>query len=156
MIAANVALIAILPATWLPSLRLNLGSVTLTPICLKICKFDCFPQPLHLAQLQPQLLLQPDRRHLPSKVEAIDPGDIWEIFGGSWLHQRVAWTDEASLPWSDGWEGAHNLTCTGFRQPYQFRKVSNLCVSFAGTILQRIWKGHRSCQHLSWEANCVW
>ena len=61
-----------------------------------------FSQSLYVAQLEPELLLQPDRRHLPGKVEASNPGDIWEHLRGSKLYQRVVWTDEAGLP---GWDG---------------------------------------------------
>ena len=57
-----------------------------------------FPQPLHLAQLEPELLLQPDRRHLPGKVGASNPGDVREHIGSTRLRQRVVWTDEAGLP----------------------------------------------------------
>ena len=80
MIAANVALIAILQATWQPSHRLNSGSASFALICLKICTYVLLFifQSLYVAQLEPELLLQPDRRHLPGKVEASNPSDVWE------------------------------------------------------------------------------
>ena len=78
MIAAIAALIAILPATQHQSLQLNSGFYSQSNISAYM-----FPQSLHLAQLEPELLLQPDGQHLPGKVEASNPSDIREHLGDS-------------------------------------------------------------------------
>ena len=57
-----------------------------------------FPQPLHLTQLELELSLQPDRRHLHGNVETRDPGDLRELHRVAELHQRADWTDETDLP----------------------------------------------------------
>ena len=105
MIAANAALIAILQVTRLRWLQLNSGFKSISTTSSTLC-----PQPLHLAQLEPELFLQSDRRLFIGKVETNDTGDVWKHFRDSQLHQRVVWTNEAGLPRWDGGEGAHNLT----------------------------------------------
>ena len=74
--AANAALIAILPVLRLPSLQQSSGFNSPSSISPHM-----FSQSLHLAQLELEQLLQPDRHHLLGKMEAIDTGDIWEPLG---------------------------------------------------------------------------
>ena len=58
-----------------------------------------FCQPVHLAQLELELYLQPDRRHLHGNVEARDPVDLRELLRGlPGLHQRTDGTNETDLP----------------------------------------------------------
>ena len=57
-----------------------------------------FRQSLHLAQLELELYLQPDRRHLHGNVEARDPVDLRELPRVPELHQRTDWTNETDLP----------------------------------------------------------
>ena len=73
-------------------------------------------QSLHLTQLELELHLQPDRRHLYGNVETRDPVDLRELLRVPGLHQRADWTNETDLPWWDGWEGTPNLNCSGFDQ----------------------------------------
>ena len=53
---------------------------------------------MHLAQLELELYLQPDRRHLHGNVETRDPGDIQELLRVPGLHQRTDRTNETELP----------------------------------------------------------
>ena len=55
-------------------------------------------QPLHLTQLELELYLQPDRRHLHGNVETRDPVDLRELLRVPGLHQRADWTNETDLP----------------------------------------------------------
>ena len=57
-----------------------------------------FPQPLHLTQLELELSLQPDRRHLHGNVETRDPVDLREPLQVPELHQRADRTNETDLP----------------------------------------------------------
>ena len=75
-----------------------------------------FPQPLHLTQLELELSLQPDRRHLHGNVETRDPVNLRQLLRVAELHQRADWTDETDLPWWDGWKGTPDLNCSGFDQ----------------------------------------
>ena len=90
-------------------------------------------QSLHLTQLELELYLQPDRRHLHGNVEARDPVDIRELLQVPGLHQRTDWTNETDLPWWDGWKGTPDLNCSGFDQPNsEFRKISLVWCSCQG------------------------
>ena len=57
-----------------------------------------FRQSLHLTQLELELYLQPDRRHLHGNVEARDPVDIRELLQVPGLHQGADWSNETDLP----------------------------------------------------------
>ena len=53
---------------------------------------------MHLTQLELELYLQPDRRHLHGNVEARDPVDLRKLLQVPGLHQRADWTNETDLP----------------------------------------------------------
>ena len=55
-------------------------------------------QSVHLSQLELELHLQPDRRHLHGNVETRDPVDLREPLQVPELHQRTDWTNETDLP----------------------------------------------------------
>ena len=63
-------------------------------ICVKIN----FRQSLHLTQLELELYLQPDRRHLHGNVETRDQVDLREPLQVPGLHQGADWTNETDLP----------------------------------------------------------
>ena len=57
-----------------------------------------FSQSLYVAQLEPELLLQPDRRHLPGKVETGNPSDVWEYLEVAQIHQAPDYISKLSGP----------------------------------------------------------
>ena len=105
---------------------------------------------MRLSKLELEPLLQPDL-HLLGNVATKRLGDLWQL--DHRLHQQDNRANQNELSKLYGRKGANILTHQGFI-PIHPRSEGTL--SSGPSVLQRLQKGHRNCEHLFWGVHSVW
>ena len=105
---------------------------------------------MRLSKLELEPLLQPDL-HLLDNVTAKRLGDLRQL--DHRLHQQDNRANQNELSKLYGRKGANILSHQGF---IRIHPRSEGTLSSGPSVLQRLRKGHRNCEHLFWGTHSVW